>query len=444
MTKKKKNDIGCPSIAKFRLDELVAAEYNPRTISDEAMEGLGNSIRKFGCVEPIVVNVRGGKNVIVGGHQRFRAPQAMGEVVDLMCVTVDCSKADEKLLNLTLNNQQIQGRFIKEIGEYIENLRTSIPEQDVLDLRIAELQSALGGTPERAGNVPDDDAPKPAKSSKTTPGDMWILGEHRLLCGDSTVEADVERLMDGKKASLFATDPPYCIDYTGAVRPSGRKDWSELFDEKNIPDAREFIKAFYSVGLGVIKPKTALYLWHAEKRKVQIREVCGELKILIHQNIVWVKPCTVLGYSFYSWRHEPCLLMWKQGSMPPYRPRDKSIGTVWPVGFDRTGDPTTPEYYTDIWEVDYAGKKKSSGIEHPTVKPVELFAIPMRVHTNRGDICYEPFCGSGTQIIAAEKLSRKCFAMEKEPVFVDVAVKRWEQWSGRKATLEKGAAAGGK
>lgn len=147
MTKKKKNDIGCPSIANFRLDELVAAEYNPRTISDEAMEGLGNSIRKFGCVEPIVVNVRGGKKVIVGGHQRFRALQAMGEVVDLMCVTVDCSKADEKLLNLTLNNTQIQGRFVKEISEYIEQLRTdALLNNEMVDLKIISLQKDLINT----------------------------------------------------------------------------------------------------------------------------------------------------------------------------------------------------------------------------------------------------------------------------------------------------------
>ncbi len=443
MAKKKKNDIGCPSIAKFRLDELEAAGYNPRTISDEALEGLGKSIERFGCVEPIVVNVRGGKKVIVGGHQRFRMLQEI-EGVEAICVTVDCSKADEKLLNLTLNNQMLQGRFIKDIGKYIEKIRISMPDSEAVDLRIAKLQSELGGAPEAAGNVPDDDVPKPAKKSKTKPGDLWILGEHRLMCGDSTVESDVARLMDGKKASLFATDPPYCVDYTGADRSGKDKDWSQLFDEKNIPDAREFLKAFYSVGLGYIKRKTALYLWHATKRKCQIEDVCSELKILIHQTIIWVKPCAVLGYSFYSWRHEPCLLMWKQGSMPLWSVKPKSIGTIWPVGFDKSGDPTTLEYYTDVWELDYDGKKRPSGIEHPTVKPVEVFAIPMRVHTNRGDICYEPFSGSGTQIIAAEKLGRRCFAMEKEPVFVDVAVKRWEQWTGRKAVRKKGADAGGK
>ena len=133
------------------------------------------------------------------------------------------------------------------------------------------------------------------------------------------------------------------------------------------------------------------------------------------------------------WRHEPCLLMWVKGSPPPYKPKDKSIGTVWNIGYLKTGDPTTPEYYTDVWELDWEGKKRNPGLEHPTVKPVEVFAIPMRVHTKPGDICYEPFCGSGSQIIAAEKLDRRCYAMELEPVFIDVAVKRWEEWTGKSA-----------
>ena len=267
---------------------------------------------------------------------------------------------------------------------------------------------------------------------------MWVLGKHRLLCGDSTKESDVSRLMAGSKADLFATDPPYCVDYTGTNRPTGGKNWSEQFREIEIEDPKQFMKDYLSVGLNTIKKKTPIYLWHASRRRGLVDEVCAELKILVHQQIIWVKPCIVIGYAFYSWRHEPCLLMWKRGQMLPFSSKGKSIGTVWPVGYDKSGDPTSPEYYTDVWELDYEGKKRSAGnIEHPTVKPVEVFAIPMRVHTSTGAICYEPFCGSGSQIIAAEKLDRRCFAMETEPVFVDVAVERWERWTGKKAKLER-------
>ncbi len=432
MAKKKKNDLGCPSIAKFKLTDLRPAKYNPRVITEENLAGLAASIKKFGCVEPIVVNIRGGKNIIIGGHQRFKVLKTAG-AVECICVTVDYSKTDEKLLNLTLNNPQVQGQFIERIDEYIEQLQAEMPEgsTDFLDLRIAQLADEVGA--EKTGKIFDDDVPEPPKKTITKTGDLWQLGDHRLLCGDSTIEADVRRLMGGKKASLFATDPPYCVDYTGKDRPGGGKDWSDKFHETDIKDPAAFIKAFYVAGLKYIRPNTALYLWHASRRRKDVEKVCAELGILIHQQIIWVKPCVVMSYLFYCWRHEPCLLMWVKGKNPQYKSSAKSIGTVWPVGYIKTGDPTTPEYYSDVWELDYDGKKRPTGIEHPTVKPVEVFAIPMRVHTKPGDICYEPFSGSGTQIIAAEKLSRRCFAMEMEPFFCDVAVERWQQWTGKKA-----------
>ena len=425
--------LGCPEIAKFQLSDIHPATYNPRVISDDNLEGLAKSLGSYGCVELIIVNVRDGRNIIIGGHQRYRVLKAEG-ALECLCVTVDLDEADEKLLNLALNNPAIQGEFIDRIGEYIDGLMADIDRpQDFLDLRIALIKGGMDEE-EKSGKILDDEVPEPSEKIVTVKGDLWILGDHRLLCGDSTNPADVERLMAGHKASLFATDPPYCVDYTGKDRPGGGKDWSGKYHETNIPDAGKFIMDFYTIGLQHTRKNVPLYLWHASRRRHEIEHACAELKILIHQDIIWVKPCIVLGYSFYAWRHEPCLLMWKRGQKPKFRPQTKSIGTIWAVGFELEGDPTTPEYYSDVWEVDWDGSKRKPGdIEHPTVKPVELFARPMRIHTRPGDICYEPFCGSGTQIIAAEKLKRKCYAMEQEPVFCDVTVKRWEKWTGRKA-----------
>lgn len=423
-----------PEFRKFRLSDLNPAVYNPRVISDDNLDGLKSCLAKYGCVEPIVVNIRDGRNVIVGGHQRQKALIKLhGKDCGATCVVVDLDTPDEKLLNIALNNPHIQGDFVENLDEYIDQLRNELPDdKDYLDLQIDKLRGEIE-VPEKTGNIEDDDIPEPPKETITRPGDLWILGEHRLLCGDSTNPEHVAKLMDGELASLFATDPPYCVDYTGKDRPDGGKDWTDVYHEVDIPEARAFIEAFYRVGLEVIKPNTALYLWHASKRRREIEDVCNELDILMHQQIIWVKPCVVMTYSFFCWRHEPCLLMWKRGQRPPYRPKGKSIGTVWPVGYIKSGDPNTPEYYTDVWELDWDGKKRPVGFDHPTSKPVEVFAIPMRVHTQPSDICYEPFCGSGSQIIAAEKLSRKCYAMELEPFFVDVAVKRWEEWTGRKA-----------
>ncbi len=392
---------------------------------------MSESIKRFGYIEPIIVNVRGNKNIIVGGNQRFSVLQAAG-VKEATYITVDLNKADEKVLNLTLNNPKIQGQFFKEIESHISEIQKHMPKADFIGLKIADLQSEIGQRG-MSGNTLDDEIPKPPKKPKTRPGDLWILGDHRLLCGDSTKPADVKRLFGKEKASLFATDPPYCVDYTGTNRPGGGKDWSGDFCESKIKDAKKFWSQFLAVGLKYIRKNTAIYMWHADSRRSDVVDVCNKAGFLIHQTIIWVKPCGTMGFSFFSWQHEPCLMMWVKGSKPAYKPKRIKIGTVWPIGYIKSGDPTTPEYYTDVWELGWEGKKRAPKFGHPTIKPVEVFSIPLRLHTKAGDICYEPFCGSGSQVIAAEKLSRRCFALELKPVFCDVTIKRWELWSGKKA-----------
>ena len=424
-----------PDICDIKMSDIKPAPYNPREISEEALLGLRHSLEKFGLVDLLVINKR--TMHIISGHQRYKILQADGAQT-VTAIMVDLDEASEMAMNVTLNSQQIVGAWTAALIPLLEKLRKDMPE-DYLDLRLKELReevSELEVENMGAGKTLPDDIPEPPKEAVTRKGDLWILGEHRLLCGDSTNEIDVARLTNGEKASLFATDPPYCVDYTGANRPTGGHDWSDVYHEVDIPNAKEFINKFYRVGLKFIKENTALYLWHASKRRAMIEGICDELGVLIHQQIIWVKPCAVLTYSFYSWRHEPCLLMWVKGKKPFYKPKDKSIGTVWTIDFLRTGDPTKPEYYSDVWELDWEGKKRNSGLLHPTVKPTEVFAIPMRVHTSVGDICYEPFCGSGSQIIAAERLNRRCFALELEPIFCDVTVRRWEEFTGKKAQLE--------
>ncbi len=384
-----------PEIKTLKLRVVKPNPENPREINKEAIDGLSESLSRFGYVDLIVVNKRNME--IISGHQRYKVLTAQG-VESAACILVDVDKKEQDLMAITLNNQNITGYWTSAIIGMLENIRKNTPDE-YLKLRLKELRDEVSKLEQEntgAGKTLPDDIPAVPKKAVTKKGDLWVLGEHRLLCGDSTTEKDVAMLMDGQQASLFATDPPYCVDYTGADRPTGGKDWSDVYHEVDIPDAKEFMRKFYAVGLKHIKEHTALYLWHASKRRSMVEEVCNELKILIHQQIIWVKPCAILTYSFYSWRHEPCLLMWVKGYKPPYKPKDKSIGTVWTVGFLRSGDPLTPEYYTDVWELDWEGKKRNSGLEHPTVKPTEVFAIPMRVHTSPGDICYEPFSGSGS------------------------------------------------
>jgi len=249
----------------------------------------------------------------------------------------------------------------------------------------------------------------------TQPGDLWLLGDHRLLCGDSTSEADVARLMDGKHASLMATDPPYLVDYTGGEHPptranKGKANRNKHRDEYKDPDTSvDFFARFLKGGLKHLASRSAIYQWHATRRQKLVEEAWVQCGLLVHQTIVWSKPHAVLTRSHYMWSHEPCFYGWVEGSPPKLKP---------------------PASERTVWHIDQVGEQ--SGY-HPTQRPVELFLRPIEFNTRPGDIVYEPFSGSGTQLIAAERTGRTCFAMDQEPRYIDVARARWESFSGQKA-----------
>jgi DNA modification methylase len=236
-----------------------------------------------------------------------------------------------------------------------------------------------------------------------------------LLCGDATDQHDVARVMWGKKASLVATDPPYLVDYTGDRPNDAGKDWSRDYREIDIGDAHPFYRAVFENVLSVIAPHAAIYCWHAHKRQAALSRAWEELGILDHQQIIWVKPTPVFGRCFWHFRHEPCMMGWVSGSIPTH---DGS------------------HEHDSVWEIDWEGKQRLVGNEHPTQKPLEIFLRPMRKHTKRGAIVFEPFSGSGSQLIAAEQIGRRCRAIEISPAFVDVAILRWQTATGEHAILD--------
>jgi DNA modification methylase len=205
------------------------------------------------------------------------------------------------------------------------------------------------------------------------------------------------------------------VDYTGERPKDSGKDWTSTYKEVEITDADRFFRGVFTNILRVLAPHAAIYCWHAHKRQRLIAQVWEELGILDHQQIVWVKPTPVFGRVYWHFRHEPCMMGWRKGSQPAHDD-DHSCNSV--------------------WEVDWEGKGRIIGNEHPTQKPLELFARPMRKHTRKGDLVYEPFSGSGSQLVAAEQLGRRCNGMELEPVFVDVAIRRWQKASGQEAVLD--------
>lgn len=398
-------------LATMRLADLEGAPYNPRTISPEALTGLGESVRRFGLVQPVIWNRRTRR--IVGGHQRVKALAAQG-VVETDVVVVDLPEGEEKALNLALNSQAIAGEWTPDALALIDEVAASMPDL-ASALRFAELRGdVVDLLPRETRAVSEDAAPPPPEVPTTKPGDLWILGRHRILCGDSTKPETFERLMEGATAELLATDPPYLVDYDGGNHPNSTVNRPEVKDKhwdayKDPETGVAFFENFLRAALKACAPAVAVYQWYASKRHNLVEAAWTKCGLLVHQQIIWAKARPVLTHSHFLWAHEPCVYGWVEGTPPRRRP---------------------PSTERTVWEIDQVGASESL---HPTMKPVEVMARPIRYHTLPGEIVLEPFSGSGTQIIAAEQLDRRCFAVEQAPEFVDVAVMRWEKLTGKKA-----------
>jgi len=400
-----------PKIKKFKLSELKVAEYNPRVIDDGALEGLAHSIERFGCVEPIVVNVKGGANTIIGGHQRLRALEGLG-VKDVICMTVSCSKADEKLLNLSLNNPAIQGKFIEDISGYIDAIRAELPDDtDYLALRINELRGEIEET--KAGLTDDDQVPEPPKKPKSKRGDLYILGNHRLLCGDATIKADVARLMGKKKADMVFTDPPYELDTKGGGVLKNSKVMAEI----------------RSRGMDTFNPLSL--------------ELHAKTNIFCCNKTLIPKYIELAAKFQKAWDiaiyHKKNVAPNFQGHLMTDCEYQIIIGEIEPetdylliVGLQKPNIGYKKELYSKVF---YGSKDKN--VKEGYSKPVALCEKFIRLFSNRDQIVSDTFLGSGSTMIAAEKLNRRCYGMEIDPIYCDVAVKRWEQWTGKKAKKKK-------
>lgn len=399
------------SVVMWPIDRVKPYDKNPR-INDGSVDSVARSISQYGFRQPIVVDKVG---VVIAGHTRLKAAKKLGMTEVPVHVASDLSEAKARALRIADNKTHELAEWNVDLLSDEVRALSALPDFDDFELGMDPRDIETAMNPDgRDGLVDPDDVPDPPKKSRTKRGDLWVLGEHRLMCGSSIDLADVKKLMNGSRAALVSTDPPYLVDYTGERPKDKGKDWSAQYKEFEIKDAPGFFRALFSNVLEVIAPKAAIYCWHAHKRQAMIDRVWEELGILNHQQIIWVKPTAVFGRVYWHFRHEQCMMGWIKGSQPEH---------------------DSDHAFNSVWEVDWEGKARIVGNEHPTQKPVELFARPMRKHTKAGDVCFEPFSGSGSQLIAAEQLGRRCFAMELEPTFVDVAVRRWEAFTGRKAEL---------
>jgi DNA modification methylase len=279
------------------------------------------------------------------------------------------------------------------------------------------LRSALAAQDQPAAGATDPDALPAEVPTRAQLGDLWVLGAHRLVVGDSREPAVLARLMNGTRAALLATDPPYGVDYTAtkegmpvAGLGDARARWGDIANDALSPAALDtFLRAFLAAACPHLAANPGVYCWHPSGELSEVfRVALRGSGVLVHRTIIWAKKQFVLTRSgMYHWQHEPCFYGWLEGHPAPWY-GEKNQGSVWHVGRDGLA-------------------------VHPTQKPVELFEIPMRNHTRRGEVCLEPFSGSGSQIIAGERLERRVFAVELAPRWADAAIARWEAFTGQTA-----------
>ena len=390
------------------LSQLRPSDYNPRVTlrpEDEEYQRIKRSIETYGYVDPIIINSDG---TIIGGHQRYNVLLDLGYDTTQV-VLVDIDKDSEKALNIALN---------KICGEWDDEKLCSL----LLDLDLNGYDFSLTGfTPSEledlqvkldVGEAVEDEsfdadqALKDAENPITKRGDLWILGNHRLLCGDARDENDLAKLMNGQQADLYLTDPPYNVNYTGKTKGAMKIENDQMSEDA----FRKFLLDAFTAAKEALKPGAAFYIWHADSKGYEVRVAIHDAGLQVRQCLIWAKDTFVLGRQDYQWQHEPCLYGWNEGAGHAWY-SDRKQTTI--LTFERP--------------------KKNE--EHPTMKPVPLFGYQIQNSTKPGDIVLDTFGGSGTAIIAAEQLGRSACVMELSERYCDVIVKRWEEQTGEKAIL---------
>ena len=438
------------NVREMALDDLKPAAYNPRVElqpGDPEYEAIKRSIEEFGYVDPIIANADG---TIIGGHQRYNVLRDLGyQTAHVVLVDLDANQ--ERALNIALN--KLSGDWDDaKLYELLADLDLNGYDftvtgfnQDDLDLgrvQVGEEAHDDGFDPDKAG--PDYSS---ITGYQTKPGDMWQLGQHRILCGDATNPDHVQRLLQGDELDLVITDPPYNVDIGGKLaflenyrKGSGRESDDLTNDAmKNLDTFQAFLQSAFVNAFDVMRPGAAIYVFYAEGNGLQFRQAYHNAGLKMAEHLVWVKNMFVLGLQDYQWRHEPIIYGWKPGAAH-YFIKDRSQDTIW------EDDAINPkemskgelvafvekllrrnEYLTTVL---YHDKPMSSPL-HTTMKPVPLVGKLMTNSSRPGWIVGDFFCGSGTTLVAAEQLGRQCRAIEIEPHNVDAIVRRWEEMTGQ-------------
>lgn len=366
---------------------------NPRK-NETAVKTVMKSIEKYGFKNPLIAD---SNLVVYCGNTRLKAAKKLG--LEEVPVIIADDLTPEQIRELALVDNKSS-----EIAEWdFELLQEELKDLDFSDFDLD------WGISEPTAEAEEDDfdvegAVAKIEKPRTHLGDIYQLGDHRLMCGDSTKPDDVQTLMGGALADLLLTDPPYNVDYEGKTSDKLKIE----NDKQSDADFRAFLQAAFSCAKDIMKPGAAFYIWHADSEGYNFRGACVDSGLTVHQCLIWKKNGMVLGRQDYQWQHEPCLYGWKEGAAHKWYSDRKQ---------------------TTILEFDKPLRSEA----HPTMKPVPLFAYLMQNSTQAGELTVDLFAGSGTSIIAGEQLKRKVYAMELDPKYCDVIIERWENLTKNKA-----------
>lgn len=422
-------------VVQKQLKELKMYENNPRN-NDEAVETVANSIKEFGFKVPMVID---SDNVIICGHTRYKACLQLG-IEEVPCIIAD-----------DLTQEQVKAFRIAEnkTNEYAtwdyEKLHQELLElKNIFDVEQFGFSFDDFYTDETENVVEDNYIIPEELEPKAKIGQVYILGNHILMCGDSTKKEDVKKLVGGGLIDLVVTDPPYNVDY-GSKAEAINKYGYHFTDRRILNDCMpsaqfiEFLDKAFNNMRSCLKDGGAFYIWHGSSAVYEFEEALRLNSLKARQQLIWVKNSLVLGRQDYQWRHEPCLYGWKDGAGHYFvNCRTKTtIQETTPIEEMKKSElvDLINSIYSEVKQSIIYENKPTKSEEHPTMKPIKLIAQLIANSSRENDKVLDLFGGSGTTLIACEQLNRKCYMMEYDPKYVDVIIDRWEKYTGKKAEL---------
>ena len=377
---------------------MTPYERNARTHSDEQIEKIKNSIKEFGFVSPVIVDEN---NMILAGHGRVQAAKEAG-LTEVPCRQITNLNEDQKKAYILADNK------LSDMAGWDEEMLREELASISLDMTDFGFDEIIEEPTELVEDDFDETEDKVEAVAKT--GELYQLGEHRLLCGDSTSEEDVWHLMGEEEADLVVTDPPYNVAVQGGFRGNPTRTDGLRIENDNMPeeDFMDFLESAFYNASHHLKEGGAFYVWHATNAVTQFKVALENNNLQVKQELIWNKSHFVLGRQDYQWKHEPCFYGWKSGASH-YFINDRTQTTVLNYDLPKRNDL------------------------HPTMKPLDLIGYQIKNSSRPGEIVLDLFGGSGSTLMACEQLGRKCRMMEYDPHYVDVMIARWEKMTGKKA-----------